>query len=108
MNIDLSITTLHSLNYKLVKENVYVDLNDTSGFSNYRVAVIIKKEPDNFCKKKIERRFENNFLHIEKVEFCNKNKELKYVLGGDLEDIISFKSRISSRNIFIKGLVNAK
>ena len=48
MNMDLSITSIQFSNYKLIEDNVYVDLNDTSGFSNYRMAVLIKEIKDDF------------------------------------------------------------
>lgn len=108
MYVDLSITSVQSINYKLIEDSVYVDLNDTSGFSNYRMAVLIKEEDNDFFKKNIEIQFEDNLIYIEKSFFCKENNELKYILGGDLEDLRSFKSKILSRNIFIKGLINAK
>lgn len=103
MNVDLRITNLKSFNYKLIEDNVYVDLNDTSGFSNYRMAVLIKEIEDDFLKKKIEGQIEDYLVYIEKSFVCKESNKLKYILGGDLEDLKNFKSRIKSRKISFKG-----
>lgn len=101
MNVNLSITELKSFNYRLIEDDVYVDLNDTSGFSIYRIAVLIKKTNSDFSRSIIEKQFEEDFIYIEQLFVSEENNVLKYILGGDIEDIRSFKSRILSRNIFI-------
>jgi len=102
MNVDLRITSLQSFNYKLIENYVYVDLNDACGFSTFRMAIVIKEVNNDAFKNIIERYLEDNLIYIEKVEFCEDNNELKYVLGGDIEDIKSFRSKIKSKNVFIK------
>ena len=40
--MNLSITELNSINYKIIENDVYLDLNDASGFSTYRMCLLIK------------------------------------------------------------------
>ena len=50
---------------------------------------------------KMERQLEDYLVYIEKSFFCKESHKLTYILGGDLEDLQHFKSRIISKNIFI-------
>lgn len=100
--MNLSITGLNFNNYKLVEDDVYLDLNDASGFSTYRMGILIENYTNIVSKKLIDKQLEDYLIYIEKTIICECNNELKYVLGGDLEDIRLFKTIIKSKNVFIK------
>lgn len=100
--MNLSITELNSFNYKLIEDDIYVDLNDESGFSTYRMGLLIKIPNNEVSKSLIDKELEDHLIYVEKVLVCEEHNELKYILGGDLEDIRSFKPIIKSKNVFIK------
>jgi len=80
--------------YKLVEENVYLDLNDGDGFFMYRIGISVDHTGKKVSIQELEQLVEPHFLYIEKELRLHIDSIQYYILGGELEDIQKFKSMI--------------
>lgn len=88
-------------NYRLIEKDIYLDLNDTCGFSMYRMMITVHYQ-DDLLQDQIERKIEDVLVYIEKKQTCHHRKLVHYILGGDLEDLKDFKNKIQQSNILLE------
>ena len=93
-------TLKNAVNYKLIEQHIYADLNDCSGFSTYRVAVSISLN-EGITSFTIESQLEELLIFIDKKQQGKKCDEMCYILGGDLEDLRSFTSNFINDECFV-------
>lgn len=82
------------LNYQLVEDGIYNDLNDVDGFSTYRIAVTVTIEKETISPQILDKKLEPYFVYVEETLNTPKNKVCKYIIGGELEDLQKFKTII--------------
>ena len=82
-------------NYRLTEKDIYLDLNDTTGFSMYRMIISIYYQ-ENSLEEQIEKKIEDLLVYIERKQLNYNNRFVHYILGGDLEDLKNFKNKIQN------------
>jgi hypothetical protein len=77
--------------------SIYKDLTDDGGFATYRIAMAMDLEAGEDTQYRLVDILDEYLVHVE--EFLNNdgNNSLKYIFGGELDDVQNFKSIIGKR-----------
>jgi hypothetical protein len=84
-------------NFQLVEENIYNDLNDDGGFATYRIAIAMDLEDGEDTQYPLEDILDKYLVHVEEFLTNEENNSLKYIFGGELDDVQNLKSIVGKR-----------
>lgn len=83
--------------FELIEENIYNDLTDDGGFATYRIAMAADLEDGDDTQYPLEDILDKYLVHIAEFLESDDKSTLKYIFGGELDDIQNFKSIIGKR-----------
>ena len=83
--------------FQLIEEGIYNDLNDDGGFATYRIAMAMDLEEGEDTQFPLEDILDNYYVHVEEFLTDEENNSLKYLFGGELDDVRNFKSIVGKR-----------
>src|SRR5680860_382494 len=84
-------------NFQFVEEGIYNDLNDDGGFATYRIAMAADLEDGEDTQYPLEDILDEYLVHVEEFLNNDENNSLKYIFGGELDDVQNFKSIIGKK-----------
>lgn len=83
-------------NFQPIEESIYNDLRDDGGFATYRIAMAMELEEGEDSQYPLEDILDNYLVHVEEC-LDSEGSTVKYIFGGELDDIQNFKSILGKR-----------
>src|SRR6185312_9138710 len=84
-------------NYQFIEDGIYNELKKDDGFATHRIAITMELEDGEDSQYPLEDILDKYLAHIEEILDSDDDKTLKYILGGDLDNIQKLKSIIGKR-----------
>lgn len=84
-------------NFQQVEEGIYNDLKDKGGFATYRIAMSMDLEDGEDTQYPLEDILDKYLVHVEEFLTNEENNSLKYIFGGELDNVQSLKSIVGKR-----------